>query len=161
MKVNHQVPLHSDGKAYEQYYARQVGSGLPFYAGAQMQRGHGLGQLFGGLMRMAIPLVKRTALPAIKAVARRGVRTLKKQALQTGVRLAGDVAQGRKLDQAVKQRLKQAGAEVVTTVVGRKRRPAASRKPSRSAPIKGRAQRKPVSSRSTKRRKTSPQDIFG
>ena len=154
MRVNHSIPLRADSKAYENYYTKQVGSGLPFYAGAQMQRGHGLGQLFGSLIRVAMPLVKRAAGPAIKSIVKRGARTLKRQALQTGMRLAKDVAQGKKMDQAVKRRLKQAGMEVVKTAVAKKKS-----QPKR-APIKRRAPRKPASSRSTKRQKTSPRDIF-
>ena len=64
---------------YNDYYARQAGGALPYFAGAQYQRGHGLGSLFGGLLRSAMPLIKRGAL------------ALGKGALKTGVRIAGDV----------------------------------------------------------------------
>ena len=43
---------------YNEYYARQAGGALPYFAGAQYQRGHGLGSLFGGLLRSAMPLIK-------------------------------------------------------------------------------------------------------
>ena len=44
---------------YNDYYTRQAGGALPYFAGAQYQRGHGLGSLFGGLLRSAMPLIKR------------------------------------------------------------------------------------------------------
>ena len=40
---------------YNDYYARQAGGALPYFAGAQYQRGHGLGSLFGSLLRSAMP----------------------------------------------------------------------------------------------------------
>ena len=63
---------------YTEYYARQAGGALPYFAGAQYQRGHGLGSLLGGLLRSAMPLIKR------------GVVALGKGALKTGVRIADD-----------------------------------------------------------------------
>ena len=66
---------------YNDYYARQVG-------GTQYQRGHGLGSLFGGLLRSAMPLIKRGAVP------------LGKGALKTGVRRADGVMSG----QSIKKR---------------------------------------------------------
>ena len=70
---------------YEDYYTRQVGGNLPFFVGARVQRGHGLGNLFGSLLRSAMPLIKRGAV------------ALGKRALTTGMRVAGDVTwqQGR------------------------------------------------------------------
>ena len=67
---------------YSEYYARQAGGALPYFAGAQYQRGHGLGSLFGGLLRSSKPLIKR------------GDVALGKGALKTGVRIADDVMSG-------------------------------------------------------------------
>ena len=47
---------------YNDYYARQAGGALPYFAGVQYQRGHGLGSLFGSLLRSAMPLIKRGAV---------------------------------------------------------------------------------------------------
>ena len=47
---------------YDDYYAQQVGGALPYFAGARVQRGHGFGSLFGGLLRSVAPLIKRGAL---------------------------------------------------------------------------------------------------
>ena len=64
---------------YNEYYLRQAGGALPYFAGAQYQRGHGLGSLFGGLLRCAMPLIKR------------GAAALGRGTLKTGVRIADDV----------------------------------------------------------------------
>ena len=59
---------------YNDYYARQAGGALPYFAGAPYQRGHGLGSLFGGLLRSAMPLFKRGVLASGKGVLKTGVR---------------------------------------------------------------------------------------
>ena len=78
---------------YNDYYARQVCGALPYFAGAQYQRGHGLGSLFGGLLRSAMPLIKRGAV------------ALGKGALKTGVRIADDVLSGQNIKKAAKRRV--------------------------------------------------------
>ena len=71
---------------YNDYYARQTGGALPYFVGARYQRGHVLGSLFEGLLRSAMPLIKR------------GVVALGKGTLKTGVRIADDVLSGRVTD---------------------------------------------------------------
>ena len=78
---------------YNDYYARQAGGALPYFAGAQYQRGHGLGSMFGSLLRSAMPLIKRGAV------------ALGKGALRTGVRIAGDVLSGQNIKTAAKRRV--------------------------------------------------------
>ena len=46
---------------YDNYYASRVGAGIPVYPGGELQYGHGLGNLLGGLFRSAIPLLKKGA----------------------------------------------------------------------------------------------------
>ena len=79
--------------SYNDYYARQAGGALPYFAGVQYQRGHGLGSLFGGLLRNAMPLIKRGAV------------ALEKRALKTGVRKADDVMSGQSIKKATKRRV--------------------------------------------------------
>jgi len=45
---------------YEDYYARQSGSGGPVYQGSQGQKGHGLGSMLSRLFRSAMPMIKRS-----------------------------------------------------------------------------------------------------
>ena len=78
---------------YNDYYARQAGGSLPYFAGAQYQRGHGLGSLFGGLLRSVMPLLKRGAVD------------LGRGALKTGARIADDVLSGQNIKTAAKRRV--------------------------------------------------------
>jgi hypothetical protein len=48
---------------------------------------HGLGSIFGGLFKAALPLLKK------------GAKTLGREALKTGLSTAGDVVQGRNIKQ--------------------------------------------------------------
>ena len=86
---------------YNEYYARQAGSALHYFAGAQYQRGHGLGSLFGGLLRSAMPLIKRGAV------------SLGKGALKTGVRIADDVISGQSIKKAAKRCVMDAGRSLM------------------------------------------------
>ena len=63
-------PTHRyDTKAYHDYYIHQAGKGYPVFAGRRYQRGHGLGSIFGGLFKAAMPLLKK------------GAKTLEREAL--------------------------------------------------------------------------------
>ena len=55
--------------------------------GRRYQRGHGLGSIFGGLFKAAMPLMKK------------GAKTLERQAFKTGLNIARDVVQGRNIKQ--------------------------------------------------------------
>ena len=86
-------------KLYEQYYlnqAKQMGGNLPAFHGARSQRGYGLGSIFKGLFRFAIPHLKQGA----KALGK------KKKALQTGVNVAQDMLAGENLKTATSKRVK-------------------------------------------------------
>ena len=80
---------------YNDYYARQASGALPYFAG------HGLGSLFGGLLRSAMPLIKR------------GTVALGKGALKTGVRIADDVMSGQSIKRATKRRVADDGRNLM------------------------------------------------
>ena len=89
MKKIH-TPNH---KLYEQYYldqAKQKDGNLPAFHGARFQRGYGLGSIFRGLFRWAVPHLQQ------------GAKMLGKKALQTGVSVAQDVLAGETLKQQQK-----------------------------------------------------------
>ena len=70
---------------YEDYYMRQTGRGtMPVYAGAHYQRGHGLGNIFSGLLRHVVPILKANA------------KNIAGNLLNTGMNVAGDVITGKK-----------------------------------------------------------------
>jgi len=55
---------------YEDYYTGQVGGNIPLFHGARYQRGHGLGNVIGGLFRrVVLPFLQRSTkniLPFLK-----------------------------------------------------------------------------------------------
>ena len=148
---------------YDQYYLGQAGGNLPVFAGSRVQRGHGIGGILSGLMRMAAPLMKS------------GMKSLGKQGMKTGLQIAGDVMTGKKPKQAVKRRAKQAGLDVTARALqqlfpkppgqpakrGRQStRGRSSTRGRQSGAIKRRAQCSDrSSSRASKRRRSA--DIFG
>jgi hypothetical protein len=71
---------------------RQSGSGGrdAFFNGPAYQRGRGLGGLFGKIFRAAVPLLKGTVAPMLKT----GAKAVAKEALRTGVGVAGDMLEG-------------------------------------------------------------------
>ena len=104
---------------YNEYYARQAGGALPYFAGAQYQRGHGLGSLFGGLLRSAMPLIKTGAV------------ALGRGALKTGVHIAGDVLSGQNIKTAAKRRVTDAGRSMLRDLPGVRPRKRIKRAPAK------------------------------
>ena len=100
---------------YTDYYARQAGGALPYFAGAPYQRGHGLGSLFGSLLRSVMPLFKRGAV------------ALGKGALKTGVRIADDVLSGQNIKKAAKRRVTDAVLSSIRNPPGKRIKRAAAR----------------------------------
>ena len=103
-----------DAKAYENYYLSQVGHGMPYFAGARVQQGYGLGNLFSSIVKSVLPLVKK------------GAKTLGKQVLQSGVDFASDVLQGKNVKQAAIDQAKAAGTNLLQGA--QRKRKAAPRK---------------------------------
>ena len=85
---------------YNDYYARLAGVALPYFVGARYQLAHGLGSLFGGLLRSAMPLIKTGAV------------ALGRGALKTGVRIADDVLSGQSIKKAAKRSVTDAGKRI-------------------------------------------------
>ena len=85
-----------------EYYRTQAGTGLPYFAGRTYQRGHGLSNIFRGLYRSIIPLLKQ------------GAKTLGSEALHTGFKVFGDVMDKKPLRTALRERLREAGTSLQT-----------------------------------------------
>ena len=86
-------------KLYEEYYlnqAKQKGGNLPAFHGARFQQGYGLGSIFKGLFRWAMPHLQQ------------GAKVLGKKALQTGAQVAQDVLEGNNVNTALAKRSKEA-----------------------------------------------------
>ena len=125
---------------YDDYYAQQVGGALPYFAGARVQRGHGFGSLFGGLLRSVAPLIKRGAL------------ALGNRALKTGAQIAGDILSGENIRTAAKRRTKTAGRDLLQSMLATP----PGKRVKRAAPSR---QRRPVK-RAAKRRRIAESDVF-
>jgi hypothetical protein len=55
-------PTHRcDTKAYHDYYIQQAGKRYSVFTGRRYQRRHRLGSIFGGLIKAAMPLLKKGA----------------------------------------------------------------------------------------------------
>ena len=86
-----------DAKAYENYYLSQVGHGIPYFAGARVQQGYGLGNLFNSIAKRVFSLVKK------------GAKTLGKQ-------FASDVLHGKNVKQTATDQAKTAGSNLLQAV---------------------------------------------
>ena len=135
-----------DAALYDDYYLHQTGRGLPVFSGPALQRGHGLGGILGGVMRMAVPLLKK------------GAKFLGRQALQTGVGLAEDVMAGKNVKTSAKRRLKQMGTDTLQHI-GRQRKSPPKRR-LHGKPLKRKSSRSNVTlSKAAKVTRPTP-DIF-
>ena len=81
-------------KVYNDYYAAQAGGGLPYFAGARYQRGHGLGSVFGKLFRTVV-------MPTVGKVIK---KEIPQRLVSLGSDVLGDVSRGRSLKQSLKNR---------------------------------------------------------
>jgi len=93
---------------YQDYYTgkHQFGSGnMPIFRGAKYQRGHGLGNILGGLLRTIIlPFVKRNAA------------MMAGKAIKTGINVVSDASRGVPLKQSFKTHVPKALKETVENV---------------------------------------------
>ena len=90
------------GQGFTNYYLNQLGNGMSIYSGSAMQRGHGIGNILRGLLRVATPLIKtmgkqalRKSAPILKEVGKhalkRGLEEMTNSKRPKMVRLAGEV----------------------------------------------------------------------
>ena len=90
---------------YDDYNARQVGEAVPYFTAVRVQRGHGFGSLFSGLLRSVAPLIKR------------GAAALGKHALTTRAHIASDVVAGQNVKKAAKRRASAAGTDMIESLL--------------------------------------------
>ena len=88
---------------YTDHFSNQIGGS--FYAGVKRQQGYGLGGLLAKLGRYVVPLLK----PIAKSVG--------KQAIRSGISLAGDILEGHNPKEAFKQNLKDGTKKLFKKVV--------------------------------------------
>ncbi|KAG8234980.1 hypothetical protein J437_LFUL013860 [Ladona fulva] len=140
---------------YLRYYLDQTGSGIgSVYRGVNFQKGSGIGSFLGGLFRSVLPLFKS------------GARVIGKEALMMGSNVLGDIVSGKEpVKTILRRRAQEAGENLKTRAVNKinqlsgdgyilKKTP---RK--RQSAIRKRDGKTRVNP--AKRRKLSPEDIFG
>lgn len=132
---------YSDAEFYQRYYDAQRGGGLPVFAGASVQRGHGLGNVIRGLFNSVVPIFKTVG------------KTVGKQALQTGLQIAGDIAGGENLKESAKRRTREAGRSLLNKAVHHFEHP-------RKKGIKRKASGRTISRARGRRANSSKRDIF-
>ena len=139
---------------YVRYYLDQQGHGMPVFRGSPWQLG------LGGLFRS----VARTVMPMVKS----GAKALGNIALNSGANFIGDVLAGKNVKEAAKARTREAADATKQKAVQRLRAYAqtGSGRRRKKTTSKKRAKKRKTStpttrSNPTKRRKTTPADIFG
>ena len=128
------------GYPHTVHFTRQIGGG--FYSGVKRQQGYGLGGLLAKLGRFVLPILKPVA------------KSIGKQAIQSGVQMAGDILDGQNPKQAFKQNLKQGTKQLFRKVVKRKSKPVKRK----SKPVK--RKRKSKKTISSKAKRSTKLDIF-
>ena len=131
------TPYTHNSKLYTDYYTAQVGTGLPVFVGSSIQRGHGVGNILKGLFNAVVPLFSSVG------------KTLGKQALNTGLQIAGDVVSGHNLKESAKHRAREAGHSLLNKAVHHARKP-----------IKRKKSQKNISRSKVRRRNAFGRDIF-
>ena len=106
--------------SFEEYYTNQCGHGAieNVYQGRRYQKGHGIGNVFGGILRAALPVLKKTAVGIGKDLLRTGARQ--------GSRLLEDVVRGNSFKQSLKRRAIQGGEDLVNKRLKRNKTPTRS-----------------------------------
>ena len=131
----------SNPEFYKNYYrnqSQQKGGHLAAFHGGLTQRGHGLGSIFRGLYRWAIPHIHS------------GMKAVGQRALTEGLGVAQDVMNGERMSDSVKKRGKKAIDSLTTQN--------AAQSGEGKKPIKRKAKAKTVSRAPAKKRKTSPSE---
>ena len=139
---------------YVRYYLDQQGHGMPVFRGSPWQLG--LGGLFRSVARTVIPMVKS------------GAKARGNIALNSGSNFIGDVLAGKNVKEAAKARTREAADATKQKAVQRLRAYAqtGSGRRRKKTTSKKRAKKRKTStpttrSNPTKKRKTTPADIFG
>jgi len=89
--------IPEDQKTWELFFLNDVnqsGHGMLGFQGTRYQRGAGIGNFFGGLLRSILPMVKSAG------------KAIGKQALHTGLNVASDALSGRNVGESFEEHAK-------------------------------------------------------
>jgi len=79
----------------------QIGYGMPVFRGRRYQRGHGIGNVLGGLFRRVVGFLGGRGMDFLKQNRQAAVSNL----LKTGVNIVKDVSSGKKVKDTLKTRI--------------------------------------------------------
>ena len=89
------------GRYYHFFLKGQAGQGMPIFIGRRHQRGHGIGNVLGGLLRRVVGFLGSRGLDFLKQNRQTAVSNL----IKTGFDIAKDVTSGKKVKEALKTRI--------------------------------------------------------
>jgi len=103
-KGSFRAPYRNDDAArYYNMYNRVQTGGMPVFIGRRHQRGHGIGNVLGSLLRNVVGFVGRRGMDFLKQNRQAAVRNI----VKTGLDIAKDVTSGKKVKDALKTRIPQ------------------------------------------------------
>lgn len=135
--------IEQNGSHFKDYYRQQAGGSINVFSGAPLQKGHGIGGLFSGLIKGALPLLKQ------------GAKKVGREILGSGINIAKDLMQGKNLKNSAKKNFSNAGMNILDNLsssLSSPKRGVASRK--RKAP------QKKIKQKAKKPRRKVTTDIF-
>ena len=141
------IPFDSTSteRAYNNHHEQPTqigGMHIPIYAGSKTQRGHGLGAIFGSLLKSALPMIKQ------------GAMSLGKTALKTGLGVAHDALTKKNLKEAFRDNTQRAGSKLLQKAIKSYNKPNKKKRQLTSNPTSRRT------SRGKRRKIQRSRDIF-
>jgi len=94
---------YDDATRYYNLYSRGQMGGMPVFVGRRHQRGHGIGNVLGSLLRNVVGFVGSRGVDFLKQNRQAAVRNI----IRTGLDIAKDVTGGKKVKEALKTRIPQ------------------------------------------------------
>jgi len=94
---------NDDVTRYYNLYSRGQTGGMPVFSGRRRQRGHGIGNVLGSLLRRVVGFVGSRGLDFIKQNRQAAVKNI----IRTGLDIAKDVTGGKKVKEALRTRIPQ------------------------------------------------------
>ena len=151
-------PYHNDdAKRYYNVYNRVQTGGMPVFIGRRHQRGHGIGNVLGSLLRNVVGFVGRRGVDFLKQNRQAAVRNI----VKTGLDIAKDVTSGKKVKDALKTRIPQ-GIKQTASELQFHLGPQKPREQQQQQQQQQRKRKRPPVSKKTKRSRPLPKkrDIF-
>jgi len=152
-KGSFRVPYsYDDATQYYNLYSRGQTGGMPVFIGRRHQRGHGIGNVLGSLLRNVVGFVCSRGMDFLKQNRQAAERNI----IRTGLDIAKDMTGGKKVKYALKTRIlqgiKQTASELQFQL--------GAQKPREQQQQQRKCKRPPVSKKKRSRPQPKKRDIF-